>query len=149
MIKFLKKIFTTQGRLNRLPYNMYSFALLAISFVTIFLMSMLQGVASTIEPISALVFALLAFVVGIMAFIGQVTLTIRRLHDLNLSGWYYLLYIILSTLPAVIYNEESLTMMLIALAITLISLILPLFVIFKRGTVGENKYGSDPLSEAV
>ena len=146
-MKFLKKIFTTQGRLNRLPYNMYSFALLAISFVTIFLMSMLQGVASTIEPISALVFALLAFIVGMAAFIGQVTLTIRRLHDLNLSGWYYLFYIILSISPAFFYDEENLAMLLIALVFSLASLILPLFVIFKRGTVGENKYGKDPLSE--
>ena len=146
-MKFLKKIFTTQGRLNRLPYNMYSFALLAISFVTIFLMSMLQGVASTIEPISALAFGLLAFIVGMAAFIGQVTLTIRRLHDLNLSGWYYLLYIVFSILPAVFYNEESLTMIFIALVFSLVSLILPLFVIFKRGTAGENKYGKDPLSE--
>ena len=46
---------------------------------------------------------------------------VKRLHDLDLSGWYYWLGLI-----------------------PLVNLIFGLYVMFGRGTIGPNKYGPDP-----
>ena len=93
---FWKIIFTTKGRLNRLPYFKYSFGialfmgiLSIIIFVPIGLMSpRAHGKYDILVVILFLLFALSC----IIALIAQIMLAIRRLHDLNFSGWWYLAY---------------------------------------------------------
>lgn len=61
--------------------------------------------------------------------IPSIALNIRRFHDRNQTGWLYLAYIVLSIIP-------------------LVSLIVAIAYIVNfcmRGTIGENKYGFDPL----
>jgi uncharacterized membrane protein YhaH (DUF805 family) len=55
--------------------------------------------------------------------------TVRRLHDRNLSGWWYLAFIVLSIIPFVGFLAG------IALIVILIL----------EGTNGPNKFGADPL----
>ena len=148
------KVFTIQGRLNRMPYNIFSFVLMLIPVVIITLMFLLQAYLKTNLKLVSGTFAnvliaaaLIAVFIVILCFIGQVTLTIRRLHDLNLSGWFYLLFIIPDTLTAALYNEASSLMKMISIVLTLIPVIFFLLLMFKRGTDGENKYGADPLSK--
>lgn len=64
------------------------------------------------------------------ALILQVT--IRRLHDINLSGWWVLLC-------AVLFYIEQFYIVSILGAIFLLILIL------KKGTKGPNRFGEDPL----
>ena len=52
----------------------------------------------------------------------HIFLTIRRLHDLNRSGWYYLV-----------------------LFVPLVNVLFSLYLFFAPGTVGPNQYGADPL----
>ena len=139
------KVFTTQGRLNRMPYNIFSFALMAVSFFILMLFEqvkekfVIMKESDFISKVSEsdvdilLLVVLLIILILILTFIGDVTLSIRRLHDLNLSGWWYMLIFILSLSKSTILN--------------LIALGFYIYLIFKRGTVGENKYGTDPLSE--
>ena len=148
------KVFTTQGRLNRKPYNIFSFVLMMIPVVIITLMFLLQAyLKAHLDFVNGtfanalVVSALIAVFIVILCFIGQVTLTIRRLHDLNLSGWFYLLFIIPDTLTAALYNESNFIMKIISIVLTLIPVIFFLLLMFKRGTVSENKYGADPLSK--
>ena len=148
------KVFTIQGRLNRMPYNIFSFVLMLVPIVIITLMFLLQAylkahlnLVSGAFANALIVSALIAVFMVILCFIGEVTLTIRRLHDLNLSGWFYLLFIIPDTLTAALYNEANSLMKMISIVLTLIPVIFFLLLMFKRGTAGENKYGKDPLSE--
>ena len=153
------KVFTIQGRLNRKPYNIFSLAMLLVSFFMMILVEKMReslvimnesdvaGKASESDINTLLVFALLMLIIAIFMLIAEFTLTIRRMHDLNLSGWCYLLFCVPNVLTAIIYNENSLPIMLISIVLSLIPLIFCLCLIFKRGTVGENKYGKDPLSE--
>ncbi len=51
---------------------------------------------------------------------------VRRLHDLNCSGWWIILLLLLGSS-------------------TIMSIISLLFLLFKKGTEGENRFGPDPL----
>ncbi len=58
---------------------------------------------------------------ALVTFIPGLSTTVRRLHDVNKSGWYILIVLI-----------------------PLIGSIWLLVLLAKKGTVGENKYGADP-----
>ena len=62
---------------------------------------------------------------GLALFLPGLAVSIRRLHDLGRSGWYFLLILI-----------------------PLIGTIILLIWFCMRGTVGPNQYGPDPLQQA-
>jgi len=62
---------------------------------------------------------------SIISFAALSPITVKRLHDLNMSAWYYFLFLI-----------------------PLINLGLGLTLLFKKGTPGPNKFGEDPLAKA-
>lgn len=106
-----------------------------------------------------------ALVVGI----SGITLNTRRLHDLNHTGWWQLLFVA----PTVVAIVAVITVAIgIALGVSggehaglasvlgisgllaaglcwLITLVFQIYLIVKRGTVGTNKYGADPLAKNV
>ena len=112
MFKYLKSIFKIRGRLNRLPYVGYSIILILVSELTVSQMENLQKRLTTIigsdinimsdddfanallvkmseSDLDIMVLSsLLLFGIYVLTFIGLSTVFIRRLHDLNLSGWY-------------------------------------------------------------
>lgn len=61
-------------------------------------------------------------------FIPSIAVSVRRLHDRNLSGWWYLAFVVVSFIPFV----------------GLIASIAFLVVMFLPGTPGENRFGPDP-----
>ena len=65
----------------------------------------------------------LKLVLAIMISVGVVHLCIERLHDIDKSGWYSILILI-----------------------PFINLLLLVVLVVRRGTVGDNQYGSDPTS---
>lgn len=120
MEEMLNKIYTTEGRLNRLRYFIYSIAWSLISSVVGFILGSIGGLLSS-DPESVLVIV----PVGIWSFvagIGSIMIAIRRLHDLNKSGWFLLIGLI-----------------------PLINMIFMLYILLIPGTVGDNQYGADPL----
>lgn len=106
-----ESFFETEGRLQRKKY-----------FIRVFLLSIPAGffnVVSEGSSESALIgfLALLTLVCSIFVIIQVV----KRLHDINMSGWYWLLFMI-----------------------PVVNFIFGLYVLFKDGTVGPNQYGKDP-----
>jgi uncharacterized membrane protein YhaH (DUF805 family) len=101
--------FSYRGRLRR---SSYFWQILAIAFPVAFI-----NVALGDSPESAGLGVLVGLGAGILASFPQV----KRLHDLNMSGWFYWL----SLIP-------------------LVNLIFGLYMLFARGTVGPNRYGPDP-----
>jgi uncharacterized membrane protein YhaH (DUF805 family) len=73
-------------------------------------------------------FGLLIGLYVLATFIPTLAVTIRRLHDRDMSGWWYLGVIVLSFIPLV--------GMLVSLAF--------LVIMFLPGTVGPNRFGPDP-----
>ena len=112
-------IFTTEGRLNRLRYIKYVLALVAgtflfslIIFLVIFFIFGKDSIIGTLFQIA----------MSIFAFAGHIMLQIRRLHDLDKSGWFALL----SCIPV-------------------INFCFGIYLLFVKGTEGDNQYGKDPL----
>ena len=115
----LRMLFHTKGRVNRLPYFIHfvvTSSILALSFIA------LPYIISTYDGIIKDVLIAVAIVVFVVCFISEICISIRRLHDLNLSGFHYLKMLI----P--FYNFYF-------------NLLLFLY----EGTPGPNNYGDDPL----
>ena len=75
---------------------------------------------------------------GLLIF--SLTVVVRRLHDLGYSGWWAAaVYIITPLLILVLREIGAILSMVMLLAYCLILL-------FKRGTIGPNEYGPDPLA---
>jgi len=65
--------------------------------------------------------------------IPSIAVSVRRLHDRNLSGWWYLGMILASFIPFVGFIASLAFLVVMCL----------------KGTDGENKYGPDPLKGAA
>ena len=87
-----------------------------------------------------------------------ICVTIRRLHDVNLSGWwilYYHLFLLVSAIMFLLFEynflkEPTLLILIIWVIIRVILLacaISPFYFLFKKGTAGDNRFGADPLAE--
>lgn len=59
----------------------------------------------------------------IFTMVASIALSVRRLHDLNKSGWWYLIYFTLIGIPVLIYWY------------------------CRKGDLGANRFGRDPLTE--
>ena len=109
----LDQYLTTQGRMSRTSFWLYFVAMFAIFF--------LYGAALNVIEISEVVQLIIGFALLPFLLIG-IIVQIKRLHDLNMSGWFLLLNLI----PC------------------LGGLILLILCGFSKGTPGPNKYGPDP-----
>lgn len=91
--KVMGKSLSGEGRARRKEY--WSFALFTFLVFTVLTVAMLVtvGTASRIAPLGAL-FLLLAVGVSLIFVPASITVMIRRLHDIGMSGWLYLLVLI-------------------------------------------------------
>ena len=108
-----EQYFSYHGRLNRKRYFFRSLAEIFVFVVLVIL--------------SVVIFPLMILVVpaAIAITVSGVMLTIRRFHDLDKSGWFYLF-----------------------LFVPVADVIVSLYLVFAKGTDGPNRYGPDPLFEA-
>lgn len=115
---FKELFFTSKGRLNRKSYIYRSIFLSLVLFVV---QGVLTFAANTIGALE-LLFAVVAFGFSLFGFVSNIMMGVRRLHDLDLSGWWMLL-----------------------LCVPLINLFFAIYIYFFKGTEGPNQYGEDPL----
>ncbi len=104
MIEPYKKYVTFSGRARRMEYWMFVLFCIFIGFSI-----------GLIEATFITVFA-------IFNFLPSLAVSVRRLHDQNMNGW----WVIASFIP-------------------IINILFLIFMCF-RGTQGENNYGADPIS---
>ena len=69
---------------------------------------------------------MLTFLIIIVLTVSSIMLSIRRLHDCDKSGYWYILVLV-----------------------PIVNLVLWLYLLFQPGTAGENKYGPDPLAQSA
>jgi uncharacterized membrane protein YhaH (DUF805 family) len=125
------------GRSRRLEY--WAFVLMnAVIFIVLGGIAVAMGFS--FSALSGGDFGGAAFSAGMMApfavmgiytllvIIPSIAVTVRRLHDRNMSGWWYLGFIVLSALPIVGF----------------VSNVAFLVIMFLPGTAGPNRFGEDP-----
>jgi len=93
-----------------------------------------EGEAASALAAGGLGFTVILLGVWVLAtFIPNIAVTVRRLHDRDLSGWWYLGYIVASFIPFVNF---------IAAIAFLVVMVLP-------GTPGPNRFGEDPKGQGM
>ena len=117
--ELIHMFFKWNGRINRQPYNIMCFVLYILNLICCGIGSDEMDSFDNVDIALGLVFFALVIVVSV----SILSLTVRRLHDLNLSGWWTLICLV--PLVGIIFN---------------------LVLAFKQGTNGQNYYGPDPLA---
>lgn len=136
MLLPLKRYVDFSGRSRRMEYWM--FALFTVIVYAVCAALMFGGgfdfealANDTIPTEPGVVFWLGAGLLGLFGLgilIPSIAVNVRRLHDRDMSGWWYLGFIVLSNIP--------LLGIIIAIAY--------LVVMFLPGTPGPNRFGEDP-----
>jgi uncharacterized membrane protein YhaH (DUF805 family) len=133
---FSKKYFQFKGRASRKEYLFF----LIFNSLLLFLMGVLINISS-----SNIFIITLAGVYKLISIFPSISVTVRRVHDLNLSAWWCTILIVLFSMLIPFIKISTNIIALCALIILGISIfILSLFVIFKKGTDGVNDYGQPP-----
>jgi uncharacterized membrane protein YhaH (DUF805 family) len=126
------------GRLGRLAYFGYSILLWLV--LTLIAVIMVWPAYKT--PNQDTVILLASLIVGALAIWGGLALTVKRLHDLDMSGWHYLW---MGLLPALVNGVgRGMHSLPITIAGVVLSLVFGLFLLFWPGTDGSNAYGYRP-----
>jgi uncharacterized membrane protein YhaH (DUF805 family) len=119
-----KRYVDFQGRSSRSEYWWWFLFSFVISFVFGLVQVLIEAGAGGPNAASGIVSAL-SSLVSLALFLPSLAVALRRLHDTNRSGWWYLI------------------------AFTIIGII-PLLIWFcTRGTIGENRFGPDPLDSGT
>jgi len=118
-----------EGRINRKPYWLAALAVGVVFMVLFYLIGALFG---TFTPTDApgnygMQFSPIGWVLIGIVYIAVIwfglALAIKRLHDRNRSGWFYLLMLV-----------------------PLVNIWIAIEILFLRGTEGPNRFGQDPLT---
>lgn len=129
------KYATFQGRATRAEYwwfSLFYFGAIALWIAIVVTFAEVVGLASRVNATSSAPFIIIAATsIGLLIYliIPFTCVTVRRFHDYNLSGWWYLGFIAAGAIP-VIGWAANLAVMVVACL---------------KGTQGPNKFGNDPV----
>lgn len=133
------RFFSFNGRIGRLRYFAYPIGVLLLILPVLFL-----GVAFFAVHLS--IIGLITICIGYIFYLFMLVLfMIRRLHDMDYSGWWVLVYLVL--LPFSISQGLHLlsgALKLVYLFLMLVNVGFFLILLFKGGTKSDNRYGPLP-----
>ncbi|MBB4858224.1 uncharacterized membrane protein YhaH (DUF805 family) [Novosphingobium chloroacetimidivorans] len=124
--------FWSFGLFNAIVYAIIGGIMLGTGFS---LQALENGGANPLGVVGSLFFGgagLLLLVYWLATIIPSLAVTVRRLHDRDMSGWWYLGFMVLSLIPLVGF----------------IASIALLVIMFLPGTAGPNRFGPDPKDPA-
>jgi uncharacterized membrane protein YhaH (DUF805 family) len=134
---FFKRYVDFQGRSRRSEYWWVQLLNFIIFFVGVVLAMVVggfdpSGASTDINPIGMVILGVLGLY-GLAIILPSIALFVRRLHDINQTGWIYLGLVVAGLIPLV----------------NLIAAIAQIVIGCIPGTVGANKYGPDPKNPSV
>ena len=136
---FLKDCVKFKGRLNRSRYWILAAKFGMLSALT------LMGIVALSEFSRHMSIALAIILLGLVILVN-LSITVRRLHDLNFTGsWLFVLvplYVV-----SYVFVEDNSAGEVQNFAILTAFLVFAIYILlgFKRGTKGPNRFGPDPL----
>jgi uncharacterized membrane protein YhaH (DUF805 family) len=126
---FSKKYFQFKGRASRKEYLSF----LIFDNLLLFFMGILNTV------ISSNILIMVITIYALVSVFPSISVTIRRMHDINLSGWWCLAL----TIIGVVFTS-FLTQSIMDYIVLCIVIIIAMFIICKKGDPTANKYGEPP-----
>ena len=149
MVEPLKKYASFSGRARRKEYWWFQLFVILVTLLALAADVMINGLDAMIAGATGYVEA----VVSLALFLPSVGVSVRRLHDTDRRGW----WLLMPLLPALILGGAAGAMAVgvegagkwmaaggLLLAITSVLLIVWYC---SRGTIGENRFGPDPIAE--
>jgi uncharacterized membrane protein YhaH (DUF805 family) len=127
-----KKYATFSGRASRSEYWWFQLFYMLIAIILVILAA-LSGAFSVNQNESSpviFIFGAIGGLLGLALALPILSLQVRRFHDCNMSGWWYLAIIILAGTVPFIGRATG-------IAVAVLSA--------RKGTEGPNKFGADPL----
>lgn len=137
-----EKYATFSGRASRSEFWWFSLAMWLILMVAFLV---LGGLFATLGSTAggfgtgAMVLMALGAILYLALLIPFFSVTVRRFHDRNLSGWWYLGIFALSMVSN--FAPENVALLVIAGLASIATLVICVL----KGTQGPNKFGPDPL----
>lgn len=166
----LKNYAKFSGRASRAEFWWFFLFTMIIYFAALLLVGGMGAGLASMSPGAALIsgtfsgFMIVIALFWLLLFIPMLAVQIRRLHDINRSGWwlgaFWLLYIVymgvwLSMMSTAMQSPGTPPQMggfaalgILALVFFLYSIVLLVFFCL-RGTKGPNRFGDDPYGEDV
>ncbi len=162
-------LFGFTGRINRAKAWLFVLIQILVFVVLAILFASFVGMAAFSNPGAsqnaaanmggaALVISLLCGLIGIAMFIASLAVLTKRLHDRNKSGWWLLLFYVLPFILNIVALSINMAGMMhqppqtnpVGSILSLAALALGIWGFVElyclRGTVGDNRYGPDPLA---
>lgn len=127
---FFQRYVDFQGRSRRSEYwwvQLFNAIIFAVGLILLLILGGLDVNTGDMNPLGFIIIGILALY-GLGIIIPGIALFVRRLHDINQTGWIYLGLIVASFIP------------LIGTVVSIIQIVIACL----PGTVGPNKYGPDP-----
>lgn len=140
----LQRYFVFYGRSPRAEYWHFWLLQLILSIVTT-LLDLALGLGGSEAPLSTNLLLALAL------FFPSLAVTVRRLHDINRSGWTVLTYAVASGVAAIVGGvvgalaDVGIVLIIVAVALVSINFVI---MMATDGSPGENHYGADPYGRA-
>lgn len=130
-----QKYATFSGRASRSEFWWFQLFFWLVMIAFGFVAGFIGAFSNRPDGVSSLTIILLVIggLMWLAVFLPQLSVQVRRFHDRNISGWWYLALVILSVVPYVGF--------IAGIAILVITLL--------RGTEGPNRFGPDPLRPEV
>ncbi len=140
--KISDKLFSEKGRITRMQYVMYQclaiIGFVAASSVAALFYHTLKMIWPS-ESIIVIVPMLMIVVAFFAAIYSNVCITIKRFHDMDISGWHYLWFVLLNAVSGHGLGADPRIMALIDIAIVSGFIVLALI----PGTEGTNRYDDE------
>ena len=151
----LKKSFTFSGRASRAEYRYFILCniLVVLAILAISALIILPQIPESDVPFSIFIilpWSLIPLSLYMLVIsLPTLALSVRRLHDINLSGWWLLLSFLLSMISEIVVlffklSGTTLPGLLLLSWLSQISLIAIFILAMIKGNEGENRFGPDP-----
>jgi uncharacterized membrane protein YhaH (DUF805 family) len=136
----LKRYAEFTGRSRRKEYWMFVLLMVVVGFVA----GLIEGLLGLTGMIGG-VYGPISLLIGLAFLVPSISVSIRRLHDSNRSGWWLLIVAIPYALTAALFLAGSLVLAGVFSMISLVAVVVLLVLMVIEGTKGPNQYGPDPL----
>jgi uncharacterized membrane protein YhaH (DUF805 family) len=134
----LEAFILLSGRLGRLAYFGYSI----VFGIVLAVIAALLILPSRNSPSGGTVIIVTVIIVGLVGLWGGIALSVKRLHDLDKSGWHYAWMVLVPGLINGIGRGAGIPA--VAAIGGLLSLGIWVYLVFWPGTPGYNRFGEQP-----
>ena len=146
-------LFSFKGRINRKKYFLFAISVIFIGLaIEALIPPSFEKIDEDLTFVGAFGFLVYLCLHILFTYIG-IAVDVKRLHDLNKSGWFCLFGVIPLTTYTILdmagYEDISTLsnrLQILELGLWIIWFVYFIILLFTKGTEGENQFGEDPLA---